>query len=56
MAAHAGEKAQEGGTFHCQKSNENVRINKGATIPNVRTAVVLAMTSVPRKQAAAEQR
>jgi predicted RNA-binding Zn-ribbon protein involved in translation (DUF1610 family) len=33
MAAHAGEKAQEGGTFHCQKSNENVRINKGATIP-----------------------
>jgi hypothetical protein len=56
MAAHAGEKAQEGGTFHCQKSNENVRINKGATIPKCRTAVALALASVPRKQAAAEQR
>ena len=33
MAAHAGEKAQEGGMFHCQKCNEKVRVNKGATIP-----------------------
>jgi predicted RNA-binding Zn-ribbon protein involved in translation (DUF1610 family) len=33
MAAHAGEKAREGGIFHCQKCNEKVRVNKGATIP-----------------------
>jgi predicted RNA-binding Zn-ribbon protein involved in translation (DUF1610 family) len=33
MAAHAGEKAQEGGMFHCQKCNEKVRVNKGAIIP-----------------------
>ena len=33
MAAHAGEKAREGGTFHCQKCNNSVRVNKDQTIP-----------------------
>ena len=33
MAAHGGEKAQEGGMFHCQKCNKKVRVNKGAIIP-----------------------
>ncbi|HEX6175936.1 MAG TPA: hypothetical protein VF089_18140 [Candidatus Binatia bacterium] len=55
MAAHAGEKAQEDGIFHCQKCNEKVRVNKGATTPKCRTAVALPMMSVLKKQAAAKQ-
>ena len=55
MAAHAAEKAQEGGMFHCQKCKEKVRVNKGATIPNARTAVAAPMMSVLKKQAAAKQ-
>ena len=55
MAAHAGEKAQEGGMFHCQKCNKKVRVNKGASSRNARTAVGLPMMSVPKKQAAANQ-
>jgi Zn finger protein HypA/HybF involved in hydrogenase expression len=33
MAAHAGEKAWETGTFHCQRCNEKVRVQKGRPIP-----------------------
>jgi Zn finger protein HypA/HybF involved in hydrogenase expression len=33
MAAHPGEKAREGGTFHCERCNNRVRVNKGDTIP-----------------------
>ncbi|WP_438023019.1 zinc ribbon-containing protein [Sorangium sp. So ce233] len=33
MAARAGEKAQESGTFHCAKCNETVRVTKGHEIP-----------------------
>ena len=33
MAANAGEKAQEGGTIHCQRCNNRVRVNKVDTIP-----------------------
>jgi predicted RNA-binding Zn-ribbon protein involved in translation (DUF1610 family) len=32
MAAHAGEQAREGGTFHCQNCINRVRVNKGQTI------------------------
>jgi hypothetical protein len=54
MAAHAGEKAQEGGMFHCQKCNEKVRVNKGAIIPKCRNCGGLPMMSVPKKRAAAK--
>ncbi len=33
MAARAGEKARETGTFVCQSCNEKVRVQKGHTIP-----------------------
>jgi Zn finger protein HypA/HybF involved in hydrogenase expression len=33
MAAHAGEKAEESGTFHCARCNETVRVKKGEPIP-----------------------
>lgn len=33
MAAHAGEKAWKTGTFKCQVCNEEVRVQKGRTIP-----------------------
>lgn len=33
MAAHAGEKAQEGGEFRCERCHEATRVNKGQTIP-----------------------
>ena len=33
MAAHAGEKAEESGRFHCARCNEVVPVKKGDTIP-----------------------
>ncbi len=33
VAAHAGEKARETGTFVCQSCNAKVRVQKGHTIP-----------------------
>jgi predicted RNA-binding Zn-ribbon protein involved in translation (DUF1610 family) len=33
VAAHAGEKAQEGGMFHCDRCGNRVRVNKGQSIP-----------------------
>lgn len=33
MAAHAGEPAWKSGTFHCERCNEKVRVNKGDKIP-----------------------
>ena len=33
MAAHAGERAQETGTFHCSSCDGEVRVNKGERIP-----------------------
>jgi Zn finger protein HypA/HybF involved in hydrogenase expression len=33
MAAHAGEKAQESGEFHCAKCSEKVSVKKGDKIP-----------------------
>lgn len=33
MAAHAGEKAQETGDFHCHSCNAVVHVTKGKTIP-----------------------
>jgi hypothetical protein len=33
MAAHAGEKAWNTGTFKCQVCNQEVRVRKGAIIP-----------------------
>lgn len=33
MAALAGEKAQEGGMFRCEKCKHPVRVNKGEPIP-----------------------
>jgi hypothetical protein len=39
MAAHAGEKAQEGGMFHCQKCNERFESTKAQRCQSARTAV-----------------
>ncbi len=33
MAAHAGERAEKTGTFHCAKCSETVRVSKGEEIP-----------------------
>ena len=33
MAAHAGEKAQKTGVFHCAKCNEKVQVKEGDKIP-----------------------
>jgi predicted RNA-binding Zn-ribbon protein involved in translation (DUF1610 family) len=33
MAAHSGEKAQEGGEFRCAHCHERVRVAKGHAIP-----------------------
>ncbi|WP_374273667.1 hypothetical protein [Actinoplanes sp. M2I2] len=33
MAAHAGEKAQKTGDFHCAKCSEKVHVQQGHTIP-----------------------
>jgi hypothetical protein len=33
MPAHAGEPAWQTGTFHCQRCNEKVRVEKGKNIP-----------------------
>jgi hypothetical protein len=33
MAAHAGERAQETGDFHCAKCSEKVHVTKGDKIP-----------------------
>jgi hypothetical protein len=33
MVAHAGETAQESGTFHCRSCNATVRVKKGDRIP-----------------------
>ncbi|RVX38693.1 zinc ribbon family protein [Nonomuraea polychroma] len=33
MVAHAGEKAEESGVFHCAKCSEKVEVKKGAKIP-----------------------
>jgi hypothetical protein len=33
MAAHAGEKARETGTFHCKSCDKTVHVKKGNTIP-----------------------
>jgi Zn finger protein HypA/HybF involved in hydrogenase expression len=33
MSAQAGEKAQEGGEFRCERCHHRVRVSKGATIP-----------------------
>jgi predicted RNA-binding Zn-ribbon protein involved in translation (DUF1610 family) len=33
MSAHSGENAQEGGEFRCERCHQQVRVNKGATIP-----------------------
>jgi hypothetical protein len=41
--------------FTARNANEKVRVNKGATIPNFRTAVALPMMGVPKKQAVAQQ-
>jgi hypothetical protein len=33
MAAHAGERAQKTGDFHCAKCSETVHVTKGDKIP-----------------------
>ena len=33
MAAHSGEKAQEGGNFRCERCHQQTRVNKGQPIP-----------------------
>ncbi|WP_207755660.1 zinc ribbon-containing protein [Nonomuraea cypriaca] len=33
MVAHAGEKAQKAGVFHCAKCGEKVSVKEGAKIP-----------------------
>jgi Zn finger protein HypA/HybF involved in hydrogenase expression len=33
MAAHAGERAEKTGTFHCDSCGETVRVSKGDKIP-----------------------
>jgi Zn finger protein HypA/HybF involved in hydrogenase expression len=33
MAAHAGEKAEQTGEFHCAKCSEKVSVKKGEKIP-----------------------
>ena len=33
MAAHAGERAEKTGTFHCDNCGETVRASKGDKIP-----------------------
>ena len=33
MAAHAGEKAQKTGDFHCARCREKVHVSAGDTIP-----------------------
>jgi hypothetical protein len=39
MAAHAGEKAREAGTFHCQNATIRFESTKAQRFPNARTAV-----------------
>jgi ribosomal protein L37AE/L43A len=34
MVAHAGEKAQETGVFHCAKCGEKVQVRAGRKIPS----------------------
>jgi predicted RNA-binding Zn-ribbon protein involved in translation (DUF1610 family) len=33
MSAHAGEQAQEGGDFRCERCHRQVHVNKGGKIP-----------------------
>jgi hypothetical protein len=51
MAAHAGEKAQETGVFHCSECQEKVQVKKGQKIskcPNGHTTFE-SRTGEPRR-------
>lgn len=58
MAVHAGERANETGTFHCRDCDGKVRVKKGQKIPDCPcgSSVYTLRTKEPRTRTATRTR